>query len=250
MKFFLFICLFGYTGFLHAQDISAILKKAELYEKSMNDAQAFSIYKEALKIQPSNIEALCKCSELSTRIAARLKDDKVKQDDYYREAKTYAQNALQVNPFYSDANFVMALVMGREAMKKDGKEKIAAVRDIKKYADLSLKYNPQNYKAWFVLGKWYYEINGLNYFERTAVKLFFGALPPASIDDAINCLEKVKSLNPSFILNYLSLAKAYKRKDEESIAKQNLMVMFNLPDKTEDDEKIKNEGRELLKKWD
>lgn len=250
MKFFLFICLFGYTGFLQAQDISAILKKAELYETSMNDAQAFSIYKEALKIQPSNIEALCKCSELSTRIAARLKDDKVKQDGYYREAKTYAQTALQVNPFYSDANFVMALVMGREAMKKDGKEKIAAVRDIKKYADLSLKYNPQNYKAWFVLGKWYYEINGLNYFERTAVKLFFGALPPASIDDAINCLEKVKSLNPSFILNYLSLAKAYKRKDEASIAKQNLMVMINLPDKIEDDEKIKNEGRELLKKWD
>jgi len=250
MKFLLFICLVAYSGFLHAQDISAILKNAEQYETSMNDAQAFNAYKEALKIQPSNIQALCKCSELCTRIGARLKDDKVKQDEYYSKAKTYAQTALQVNQFSSEANFVMALVMGREAMKKDGKEKIDAVRDVKKYADLSLKYNPQNYKAWFVLGKWYYEINGLNYFERTAVKLFFGALPPASIDDAINCLEKVKSLNPSFILNYLSLAKAYKRKDEENIARQNLTVMFNLPNKTADDENIKKEGRELLKKWD
>lgn len=250
MKFIFLIYLLGLTGFLQAQDISTVLKKAELYETSMNDAQAFIAYKEALKIQPSNIDALCKCSEISTRIAARLKDDKIKQDEYYREAKTYAQTALKINPFYSDANFVMALVMGREAIKKDGKEKIAAVRDVKKYADLALKYNPENYKAWFVLGKWFYEINGLNYFERTAVKLFFGALPAASIDDAINCLEKVKTLNPSFILNYLSLAKAYKRKDEEKIAKQNLMAMFNLPDKTEDDEKIKNEGRQLLKKWD
>ncbi|KAA9034647.1 hypothetical protein FW778_21800 [Ginsengibacter hankyongi] len=250
MKILFFICLVAYSGFLHAQDISAILKNAEQYETSMNDAQAFNAYQEALKILPSNLEALCKCSELCTRIGARLKEDKVQQDDYYRKAKTYAQTALQVNRFSSDANFVMALAMGREAMKKDGKEKIDAVRDVKKYADLSLKYNPHNYKAWYVLGKWYYEINGLNYFERTAVKLFFGALPPASIDDAINCLEKVKSLNPSFILNYLSLAKAYKRKDEENIARQNLTVMFTLPDKTEDDENIKKEGKALLKKWD
>ena len=249
MKFLFFICMVAWSGILHAQDISTLLKHAEQCEVSMNDEQAFNAYKEALKIQPSNLEALCKCSELCTRIGARLKDDKLKQNDYYRQAKTYAQTALQVNQLSSDANFVMALVMGREAMKKDGKEKIDAVRDIKKYADLSIKYNPQNYKAWFVLGKWYYEINGLNYFERTAVKLFFGALPPASIDDAINCLEKVKSLNPSFILNYLSLAKAYKRKDEENIARQNLTVMFTLPNRTEDDENIKKEGKELIKKW-
>jgi tetratricopeptide (TPR) repeat protein len=248
MKFLLFTYLLGYAGFLQAQDISTILKKAEQFEASMNDERAVAAYQEALSFQPSNIYAICKCSELSTRIAGRLKENKVKQDDYYNEARTYAESALRVNPLYSDANFVMALAMGREAMRKGGKEKIEAVKAVKKYADLALKYDRQNYKAWFVLGKWYYEINGLNYFERTAVKVFFGSLPSASIDDAINCLEKVKSINPSFILNYLSLAKAYKRKDEENVAKENLIVMLNLPNKTEDDERIKSEGRELLKK--
>ncbi len=250
MKILFLITFISFSHFLYAQDTSAIIKQAEQSETSMNDEQAFIEYKQALAIQPSNVYVLCKCSELCTRIAGRLKDDKAKQDNYYAAAKTYAQKALELNPFYSDANFVMALAMGREAIKKSGKEKIQAVKDIKKYADLSLKYNPQNYKAWFVLGKWYYEIDGLNYFERAAVKIFFGSLPPASINDAINCLEKVKSINPGFVLNYLSLAKAYKRKDENNLAKKNLLTMLNLPDKTEDDEKIKNEGRDLLKKLD
>jgi len=245
-----FICLLLLSGFLHAQDEKSLIKEAQDFETSMNDVSAIATYKNALKLNPSNVYLLCKCSELCSRIGGRMKDNKAQQEDFYKAAKTYAHTALQVNPQYSDANFVMALVMGTDAIRKGGKEKIEAVKDIKKYADLSLKYDPLNYKAWFVLGKWYYEINNLNYFERTAVKVFHGALPPATIEDAINCFEKVKSTNESFILNYLSLAKAYKKKDQENIAKQNLMVMFTLPDKTQDDEKIKNDGRDLLKKWE
>jgi tetratricopeptide (TPR) repeat protein len=248
IKFFgiLFLCFFTYL--LYAQDVNAVLKQADQLETSMNDAEAINKYKEALQIQPKNMYALCKCSELCSRIGGRLIDDKAKQDDFYSAAKTYARAALQLNPDCSEANFVMSLVMGRDALRKGGKEKIEAVKDIKKYADLSVKYDPQNYKAWFVLGKWYYEVSNLNYFERLAVKIFYGALPPASIGDAISCLEKSKSLNPGFILGYLSLAKAYKRDDKENIAKQNLMVMFTLPDKTQDDEKIKSDGRDFFKK--
>ena len=250
MKFLFFISLSVFSGFLYGQDVSSIIKEADRLDTSMNDAQAIIKYKEALTIQPSNIYVLCKCSELCSRIGGRLKNDKIKQDDFYAAARIYARTALQVNPLYSDANFVMALVMGRAAMRKSGKEKIDAVKDIKKYADLAIKYDPLNYKAWYVLGKWYYEIYALNYFERTAVKVFYGSLPPAGIDDAIHCFEKSKSINPGFLLNYLSLAKAYKKKDEENIAKQNLMVMITLPGKTVDDVKIKNEGMDLLKKWD
>lgn len=248
VAFILILCCF--SGFVYSQDVTAIIKKADALDASMNDAQALSSYKEALKLQPSNIYLLCKSSEISSRLGGRLKDNKTKQDEYYDAAKTYARTALQINPSYSDANFVMALVMGRDAMRNSGKDKIDAVRDIKKYVDLAIKYDPANYKAWFVLGKWYYEINALNYFERSAVKLFFGALPPADINDAIRCFEKTRSINPGFVLNYLSLAKAYKKKDEEASARKSLTVMLALPNKTQDDERIKSEGRDLLKKWD
>lgn len=223
------VCLLLFSGFLYAQDEKSLIKEPQDFETSMNDVQAIAKYKDALKLAPSNVYLLYKCSELCSRIGGRLKDNKVQQNDFYKAARIYALLALQVNPQYSDANFVMALVMEKDAMRKSGKEKIEAVKEIKQYADISVKYDPLNCKAWFVLGKWYYEINKLNYFECLAVKVFYGALPPATIEDAINCFEKVKSINQSFILNYLSLAKAYKQKDEENMAKENLMMMFAPP---------------------
>ncbi len=249
MKTILSICFLFITHISLAQSVSELIMQGDNYEAAMNDMKAVEQYKQAVKIQPANIYAICKVSEICSRIGARLKEDKSHQSSYFQAAKMYAQTALKLDPASSEANFVMALVMGRDALDKGGEEKIAAVKDIKHYADLSVKYNPQNYKAWYILGKWYYEVSSLNYFERAAVKVFFGALPPAKIDDAIACLEKTKSLNPGFILNYLSLAKAYKKKDEEPMAKQNLAYMFALPDKTQDDAAFKSEGRDLLKKW-
>lgn len=248
MKVFILVFFLLSAQFLDAQRASKLLAEAAHFESAMNDEQAVIKYKEALKIQPSNIFANCKASELNSRIGARHKDDKEKQQSCYAAAKTYAESALKLDAFSSEANFVMALVMGREAMQRGGKEKIMAVKAIKSFAERSVKYDPKNYKAWFILGKWYFEVSALNYFQRAAVKLFFGALPDATIDDAIRCLEKSKSLNSNFVLNYLSLAKAYEKREDNESAKKNLATMISLPDGTADDAKLKSEGRDLLKR--
>ena len=143
----------------------------------------------------------------------------------------------------------MSLVIGRTAMQKGGKEKIDAVKDIRKYAELAILYNPENYKASHVLGKWFYEFSILNFFQKSAVRLFYGPLPKASINDAISAYEQSKKLNPALLLNYLELAKAYKKNSEDRKAKLLLKTMLTLPLITEDDPSIKTEGTALLKKW-
>ena len=172
IKIFFFSFLILLSQFLRAQDVNSYINLAEQYENAMNDEQAILKYHEALKIQPNNIYAVCKASELCSRIGARFKNDKTKQADYFSAAKKYARTALKLDPLNSEANFVMALVMGREAIEKGGKEKIMAVKDVKRFADLSIKYNPQNYKAWYILGKWYYEVSLLNYFEKMELITF------------------------------------------------------------------------------
>ena len=99
------------------------------------------------------------------------------------------------------------------------------------------------------MGKWFYEISVLNFFERAAARLFYGTLPKASINDAIRAFEKSKELNPGLLLNYLELAKAYKKNSEDEKAKLLLRNMLLLPLKTEDDPSIISEGTTLLKKW-
>ncbi|MEP6596569.1 MAG: hypothetical protein ABJA71_11520 [Ginsengibacter sp.] len=249
MKIFLFLIALFFSFALNAQDVNTIVREGQQFEASMNDKQAIIKYKEAIKLEPGNLYVICKCSELCSRIGGRYKDDKKKMTDYYTAAKVYADKAIILDTTSSEANFVMAMIIGRTAMLKAGKEKLNSVRDIKKYADLAIKYNPNNFKAWHVLGKWFYEISILNFFERAAAQIFYGTLPKASINDAIRAFEKSKELNPAMLLNYLELAKAYKKNSEDGKAELLLKTMLALPLKTEDDPTIIAEGTALLKKW-
>ena len=228
-----------------AQDVAAMLKEANRLEAIPSEKAAFLKFKEVLKVQPTILSALVKCSELCSRIGKR-ETDKASRSSYYEAAVIYATTALNLNATNAEANAVMAIAMGRQTLEKSGKEKIAAVKDIKKYGDLAVKYDPNNFKGWHILGKWFYEVSNLNVFERAAAKVFYGGLPSASLKESIAAYEKAKALNGTFLLNYLELAKAYKRNDEKDKAIQLLKKMPSLPNQTEDDPLIRAEGKKLL----
>lgn len=232
------------TGF--TQDINVLLKEAESLEAARKESEALAKYQELLKHQPLNFTAICRCSELCTNIGNR-QQTKANKLVYLRAARKYAETALRLNPKNSNANFVMAMAMGRTALVVGGKEKVAAVNDIKKYAELAVLYDVNNYKAFHILGKWHYEVSNLSSFERGFAKMMYGGLPAASITEAIKYYEKSCALKPDFALNYLELAKAYSRNKQVDKAIESLKKLQTIPDKTEDDPRVKSEGRQLLK---
>ena len=248
MKLLFLIPLFLFCTPLIAQDFSQLVHEAERLENIPDEKAAFSKFKEALRVQPANVYALAKCSELCSRIGNREADTK-SRDNYYAAAVIYAKTALRVSPTNDEANVAMAIAVGRTVLLKSGKEKISAVKDIKHYADMALKTNAQNFKAWHIIGKWNYEVSNLTMVEKAATRVLYGGLPDASLAGAVAAYEKAKSLNPQFMLNYLELAKAYKRKGETAKAVAQLRVMVTLPLKTEDDPRIKKEGLQLIREW-
>lgn len=227
------------------QDVALLLRDAERLEHTFREAEALQKYMEVLRIQPTNLLVLCKSSDLCSRVGHR-ESDKTKKADLFNKAYTYAESALKVNPYSAEANFVMAVAMGRMALLTGGKEKIRYVNEIKRYAENTLKYDPSNFKAYHVLGKWHYEVSNLNSFERTMARIMFGGLPKASLQDAITYYEKSQSLQPNFSLNYLELAKAYHRNHENKKAIDLLVKLQAIPNKIEDDARIKREAKELL----
>ena len=228
-----------------AQDVNALLREAQQLEESFKENESFGKYSEILKLQPVNLTALCECSELCSRIGNR-QNEKAKKTDYFRAAKTYANAAVRVNPNNSEANFVMAFALGRQTLISSGRERIAAVKDIRYYADLSIREDPNNFKSYHVLGKWNYEVSNLSLTERSMAKWIFGGLPKASLQDAITDFERSLALNPSFLLNYLELARAYSRNNERRRAVEILEKMLTLPNMMLDDVRVKDEGRRLL----
>lgn len=244
-KLLLIFC-FSFPFYSVAQDVSTLSREAEKLESSFHEYDALQKYKEVLRHQPTNLNALCRASDLCSRIGHR-EESKAKRADYYKAARTYAEVALKVNPQSAEANFVMAVAMGRMAMISSGKEKVQYVNEIRRYAETTLKYDPNSFKAYHVLGKWNYEVSNLSPVERALAKLLFGGMPKASLQDAIRYYEKSKSLESSFALNYLELAKAYHRNHQDDKAKELLKKLETLPNKIEDDARIKQEGKELLK---
>ncbi len=247
----LLLILLLLTVFTHSksQDFNALVKEADRLEAVPDEKGAFRVFGEALKLNPLNVYVLTKCSELCSRIGNREKDH-ASRDSYYKAAITYAKIALKHHPESDEAHVAMAIAAGRTALTKSGKEKISTVKDIRQHAEKAIQINPNNFKAWHILGKWNYEVSNLSVIEKAATKVFYGGLPNASFKASVAAYEKAKALKPGFVLNYLELAKAYKKNGEKQKAIESLKTAISLPVATEDDPRIKNEAASLLKSWE
>lgn len=244
-KVFLAASLLFFSGIAYSQTVEELVEQAHQQEKQMKETAAIASLKEAIKIQPDNIAALTSVSELCAREGYRQKD-KEERMRIYNDARTYAEQALKLAPENADANYVMAVALGRVAMSAGAKEKVTASREVKRYAELALKFNPRYAKAWHVLGKWNYEVANLNALEKAAAKMLFGGLPEGSLDNAITNYEKCRKIDPSFLLNYLELAKAYKEHDELDKAIEVLRKAVSLRPILQDDPGIKAECKKML----
>lgn len=248
-SFIWLVCLLLILPFENnAQDLNTLLKEAQQLEAAFKETEALQKYLDVLRYQPNNLTALIKTSELYS-IVGKHQASKDKQKEYFRNAKTYAQKALQVNSNSSEANVVMALAMGRMAMISSGEDKIKAVKDVKAYSEKSIQLDPNNFKGYHVLAKWHYEVSDLNSVEKWLVKVTYEALPKASLDDALRYYEKSRQLNPSFLLNYLELGRCWHRKDNNKKAIELLEAMMKLPNKMGDDANIKKKGKKLIEEW-
>lgn len=247
--YFLAIILFTVSGkSTFAQSFDNYYNEGLRLEAIPDEKNALIQFQMALKASPYNLKALYKCSELCARIGSR-ETKTSDRERYYHSALTLAKVAMKYYPKTDDANVAMSIAMGKIALTKSGKDKISYVKDIKFYADAAIKINPNNFKAWHIIGKWNYEVANLTFLEEAAVKLLFGGLPNASFTDAINAFEKAKSINPKFCLNYLELAKSYKKAGNTAAAISLLQQLITLPNSNEDDPIIKREAKSLIQSW-
>lgn len=247
MKHFLILFVAMWVGAAGlAQDVNVLMKEAQNLERTQKETEALQKYVAILALDSKNMRALVRASELSSAIGARQKDKKDRLN-YFQNAKGYAEAALIVDSNNADANYVRAVVAGKfTEVETDNKKIVENVRDTKVYADKALSINPNHARANYVVGKWHYEMVTLAWAKRAAVKLFYGGLPSATIEDAFKYMEKARSADQYFVLNYLDLAKAYKYDNKPAKAIEVLNKLVKLPTRTADDVALKEEGRAML----
>ncbi len=229
-----------------AQDNNVLFKEAENLEHSFKDADALNKYKEILTNDATNIKALVKAAELSCSIGNRI-DNKNDKRLSYESGLAFAQRAIKANNNSAEANYAYAMASGKMTeVESENKKIVAFVKDTKSYAEKALAINANFGKANFVLGRWHYEMVTLSGLKKAAVKLFYGGLPEASLDNAIAYMEKCKVNEPYYMINYYYLNKAYKENDKPAKQIDVLSKMVKLPNRTFDDAAMKEDAQKQL----
>ncbi len=201
--------IFGFfAGSALAQEQSSEVRADSLFDQHML-SEAFEVYHGVLKKNHNDVSALWHSSLLYSRLGHLLKTKK-QQKKYYLIARKQALRALKLKPKNSMANYAMAVSLGRMAVISSVKKKVAASRKIKEYTVRALQADSTNDGAWNVLGRWNYEISGMNSFERMAAKVLFGGVPKgASYQKAVKYNKKAIEFNPAVVGYYYNLAQSY-----------------------------------------
>lgn len=246
MKKVAFIVLLSISLGSFAQDVNVLTKEAVNLERTLKDEPALEKYKQVLAVDPSNIQALIRSAVLTCGIGGRQKDKKAKTE-YYNQAREYADKALTLDANNADANYARAVVAGKlTEVESENKKLVAHVKDIKTFADKAISINPNHGKANYIIGKWNYEMVNLNWAKKAAIKVLYGGMQEATIENAFKYMERCRTLEPYFVLNFLDLAKAYKYDNKPTKAIEVLNQLVKLPIRTPDDAALKAEGKQML----
>lgn len=222
------------------------IQEANALRDKFKEDDALAKYMAIYNADNSNYEAIYNISYMNSRIGWRKTDEATKKT-YYSKAKEFAQKALKLKPNDAESNFVMAVAMGRQAEIAGAKERVAASRDIKKYADLALKYNPKHAGAWHVLGKWNIRVANLSYAESAAAKLLFGGIPDKATNArAVECLKNAMTYGKENVMYHYDLAVAYQKMGKKEEAKTECNKANGIYNLNPDNAIVKTEVKKLL----
>lgn len=253
MKWFLFIVLTiiigsGVSIAQNNQGVNELLQKADSLKKEFHENEALHAYLQVLDKDSTNFKAVWNASYFYSRVGNRF-EAKSKKEAYFQKAKKLAERALRLRPDNAYSNFVMAVAMGRIALIASARDRVAASNDIKHYVDKSISEDSSLAEAWYVLGRWNYKVDNLNFAERFAANMLFGGLPKgASTKKAIRCYQKAIHLNPKIIMYYYSLAVAYHTEHQDHKAVETIDELLKLPIRSPDDPGYKMKAQRLLNK--
>ena len=240
----LFILIFAKNIF--AQDNTTLLRDAQNLELKFDEAGALDKYKQVVTTDASNIKALVKIAELNCSIGNRQKDKKAKLL-YYTDALNFAQQAYAKDSTNTDACYAKALVATKMSEEEDDNKKlIEEIKQIKIYSDKAIAINANNAKANYILGKWHFELIRSNWIKKQPVKNFYGGIFDTQLDSAAYYMEKARTIEPYFVLDYLDLAKVYDYDHQRAKSIGVLEKLLKLPNRTFDDPAMKNEAKQML----
>ena len=138
---------------------------------------------------------------------------------HFETAMTIAAQAITADPDNAGGYKWLAISQGILAQESGTRRKVELSRGVKENILLALERQPEDDFSLLVLGKWNYSVATLGFFSNTVVKIVYGGLPDASLDEAEKLLRQALALRNRAIHHYnLALVLEATDRNQEAIA--------------------------------
>lgn len=245
----LFLCVFNVTAWPQTV-ASGSFEKGLVLEKEFKVEAALAQYELTLKNDPAHVEAYIRASRMLCNIGGKLdRSHLAKKREYLQKGRKYAQQAIRLDARNVDARLAHIISLGLlSEIATNPRERVNDARLIHDEAKKMIEINPSYAEAYFVLGKWQYELSKLNWLELMACKIIFGGFPEKiSIEASVNYFNKAIEFNPNSILFLYGQASAQYQMGENEKAVSTLTKAIALPPAEPDDELRKGRCYDLLR---
>ncbi len=245
--FLLCITLPGHGVFAQRSDF---LSEGLALEKAFKVEAALEKYELAIRQNPKNTEALTHASRMLSNIGGRLPKTEYDQKlELYERAKIYAEKSIGLNPSISESHLAYVISLGLQSeISTDPHDKVRYAQNIHNEATKILQLDSTFAEAYFILGKWQYELSRLNWVELMACRIFFGGFPEEiSLERSLEYFQQANTYKEDYILFLFGLASAQHALGENAKATQTLQKALSLPLSEPDDAARKERCQMLLR---
>lgn len=230
---------------LAAQSTGDLIARGDALDKRHKNREALEVYLQAAAIGPEDADVLRRLAKQYSQLMGDCADV-AQRKEFADKALACATKAKDLAPKNAKVRLALAIVYGRIALLESPRKQLDMSRLIKEELETSLALDANDPLAWYVFGRWNYEVANQNPMLKGLARTLYGGFPDGSNDRAAACFEKAVALDPSRPANHIELGRALAALGRKNEAIESINKGLAMPSPEKDDAEAKVRGRKTL----
>lgn len=230
-----------------AEDVLALLQQADELRQGSEQGK-----REGLQLLLNNKLAHGSQQDFLWRLAraysdmCELAEEAGEKRSYALSGKEAAEAALEKGNENAECHQWYAVLCGQLAEHEGIQRRIQSGFSFKEHVDKAIALKPENPMAYFLLGRWCYQVSHLSWLEKKTATALCESPLGATVEDALQSFLKAEELQPGFSkAGRIYISKCYRELGKNPEAKRWMKLALELPNVTKEDSAFQKDLEEL-----